>query len=246
MTSKFKLPILLIVAVSVVLAMLRLGVWQLDRADSKSQILQQQRSKAAQLELNLNSLVDAFDGDAKALNGLRFTPVIVTGRYLSMGTILVDNQVHQGKVGYQVYSPFQVIDSAAIILVNRGWVSVGESRQVQPTIDTPLTEQTLSGRLNYAHAKPPLWNDKYTVSQGSVWAYLPIPLYAKEFELKPLSLVLELAPDVSGSQFKIAWAEIDDEWVAKHQGYAFQWFAMALAFFIACLVLLIKKFKRHK
>ena len=170
-------------------------------------------------------------------------------------SIYVDNQVVAGQVGYRVFTPF-MLDGGQFVMIDRGWISVGSSRANLPEFTTPDIHQVLHGRLNSAPAQPPLWNDDYPVAQGSVWAYLPLDEYASQMQLTLLPLVVELAPlqadgaealetaDVvsnsGGAQFVIAWQNIGDEWVAKHQGYAFQWLMMAVAFFIACLVLLVR------
>jgi cytochrome oxidase assembly protein ShyY1 len=104
----------------------------------------------------------------------------------------------------------------------------------------------LDGRLNLPPTKPPLWDDDFEVSDGQVWQYLPINELTERLQLDLISMVVELAPDshnAGGDNLKRRWQSIDDKWVATHHGYAFQWFAMALAFFIATLVLLLRSVK---
>ena len=255
--SKIKVPLLLILAVGIVLAMLRLGVWQLDRAEQKAKLLNQVKGHAQLPPVDLFSLLDSFNADE------RFRNVTATGRYLVDKSIYIDNQVVEGQVGYRVFTPFLLNDpesqkdSSNTVMVDRGWISVGESRAKLPTFKSASETQTLLGRLNTAPSKPPIWNDKYPVSDGSLWQYLPLQEYATQMHLTVLPLVLELAPESpsgqiaselesdienkSEKQFKRIWADINDEWVAKHKGYAVQWFAMAFAFTIACLVLLIRQ-----
>ena len=253
MFSKIKLPILLVLAIVIVLAMLRLGVWQLDRAEQKTELLNQVKAYSRLPAAELKSLLGELDA------AMRFRKVVATGRYLAEKSIYIDNQVLAGQVGYRVFTPFLISESSAsintnnVIMIDRGWISVGESRAQLPAFISSAETITLAGRLNTPPAKPPIWNDKYSVSDGQLWQYLPLQEYAKQMQLTVLPLVLELAPELTDSelgsqleprpdpQFKRMWLEIDDEWVAKHQGYAFQWFAMALAFCIACLVLLIRR-----
>ncbi len=242
--SKIKLPVLLMLAVGMVLAMLRLGIWQLDRAEQKTEILNQLKAYATLPPVDLVSMLSEFSDE------MRFRNVIAQGRYLADKSIYIDNQVVAGQVGYRVFTPFLLANAktqkqpTTTIMVDRGWVSVGESRSQLPTFKTSVETLTLSGRLNTAPSKPPIWNDKYSVSEGQLWQYLPLQEYALQMHLSVLPLVLELAPEPSSNelkqQFKRIWADISDEWVAKHQGYAFQWFAMAVAFSIACLVLLLR------
>ena len=229
-------PLLCIIGIGLVLCMLGLGFWQLDRAEQKRDIVAQLESRTKQAPVPLSDLVVGSEVD-----DFRFRRVLLSGRYLANNNIFIDNQVVNSQVGYQVFTPFKLNDSELIVLVGRGWVSVGESRDVLPEILTSQAKLTLEGRLNNAPAKPPLWNDKYSVADGSVWQYLPIPEVANVLTAKVFPLVVELAPDASDSNTLVRkWPQISDQWVAKHQGYAFQWFAMAAAFFIACLVLLFR------
>lgn len=237
----YLLPIMLIVGVVVILAMLRLGVWQLDRAQQKQTLLDQVQQRA---DSEAKPLTQLHAGTA--LSGwqteFRFQPVKMTGQYHAHSTILIENQVLNKQVGYLVITPFEVQGLEQWVMVARGWVNAGATREERPNVSTPEGNVTIEGRLNAPPAQPPLWNSDYAVNQGEVWQYLPIDLYAKQIQQPVLPLMVELAPENAGTQgLHTYWQAINDQGVAKHNGYAFQWFAMALAFFVACLVLLIKK-----
>jgi len=257
-------PVLTIVGLIVLLGMLRLGIWQLDRAQQKREIVGQLESRTEQAIAPLSSIMSSLELknspelssspeqgksleaaiDKNLIDGLRFRRVSLNGRYLINSDIFVDNQVVNGQVGYQVFTPFSLSQSKVTVLVARGWVPVGESRQTLPSILTDSAELSLVGRLNKPPAKPPLWNDKYSVSDGAVWQFIPISEVAKVLRSQVFPLVVELAPEASDSSALVRkWPEVNDEWVAKHQGYAFQWFTMAAAFFIACIVLLVRSSK---
>ena len=231
-------PLLLIAALIIILSMLRLGVWQLDRAEQKRAILEQTKSQSEQPLVGIESLLDDFSLD------YRFREVSLDGSFLVDETFYIDNQTHNSQVGYHLMTPLQLKNSDITVLINRGWISVGESRQQLPKVNTPEGGVKIVGRLNLPAAQPPLWDEDYPVSSGAVWQYLPVQEYAAQMQRKVLPLVVELAPDQAGSEgLRQQWSTINDKWVAKHQGYAFQWFAMALAFFIACLVLLLRNRK---
>lgn len=234
-------PILIICAVIICLIMVRLGFWQLDRAEQKRVILNQSVTLSELAAVDLKSLMSEVNLDS---NKVRFRHVFSQGEYLHDESILIDNQVLDTRVGYSLLTPFKLSGTNTVVLVDRGWLPVGESRQQQPKFETPQAELALEGRLNLPYAEPPLWDDKFDVSNGIVWQYLPISLFSEESGLSVLPLVLELAPteidDMAKSGAKISWREINDEWVFKHQAYALQWFSMALVFFIACLIVLTK------
>ena len=232
------LPLLGVLAILLVLAMLRLGIWQLGRAEEKQIILDEHTNRSGLAAVTLSELREE---PAK----IRFRKVSLRGQFLPEKTVLIDRQVVNGRVGYQVYTPFADISSGRTVLVARGWISAGASRQDLPEIETPAGIVSLTGRLNIPPPKPPLWDDQFPVFDGPVWQFLPIEQYAAQMQIKLFPLVVELAPATQPpAALLIDWPPINDQWVAKHRGYAFQWFAMALAFFIACLILLIRRLAR--
>jgi len=238
-SKAWKRPVWALMALVLILVMLRLGVWQLGRADEKQSILDEllERSEMAPVELY------ALSRDNPSL---RFRPVTVVGEFQKDKTVFVDRQVSKGRVGYQVFTPLRLADGESV-LVARGWVPVGVSRESLPTVATPDGQVSLRGRLNTAPPKPPLWDDRYPVSQGAVWQYLPMQDYADQMRLKLFPLVLELAPDTNGAEaLEIDWPTIDDRWVAKHKGYAFQWFAMAFTLLIFSLFLQFRSLVTRK
>jgi len=231
---------LLAVAALMVIGMLKLGVWQLNRADHKMAILSQLQQGAAEKPVDLSALVTS---SGLNLSTERFRAVKIVGSYASDKSVYIDNQVLGSQVGYTLLTPFRLSNSDWWVLVDRGWLPVGVDRGVLPQFITQSGEHGLIGRLNTLPSIPPLWNDKYPAATGKVWQYLPIEEFSQKMGLKVLPLVVELAPDQASEIDKVLirqWSGIDDSWVAKHKAYAFQWFAMAAAFFIACCVLLYR------
>ena len=235
-----KLISLYILAGLVLVGMLRLGFWQLSRADQKNEILNQLQARASEVPVELQALIKSKGTD---LSAERFRAVEVSGRYSVDKSVYIDNQVLDSKVGYRLLTPFMPNDSEWWILVDRGWLPAGLDRSVLPRVITQSDEHSLVGRLNNLPAKPPIWDDQYAVASGQVWQYLPADEYGRKMGLKILPLVLELAPDQPAELDQVLirrWAQIDNKWVAKHKAYAFQWFAMAAAFLIACSVLVVR------
>jgi len=104
--------LLSIIAVTIVLAMVRLGFWQLDRAEQKQVIINQLESRAEQAATPIEQLFAVKNDD-----DLRFRKVSFNGRYLTNRDFFVDNQVVNGQVGYQVFTPFRVNASDQLLLV---------------------------------------------------------------------------------------------------------------------------------
>lgn len=234
----WKRPALLGLALVLILAMLRLAVWQLDRASQKQTIVDNKLQRSQLAAVSLASLDENSEQ-------LRFRSIEESGQFLPDKSVFVDRQVVKGRVGYQVFTPF-VSQAGHTILVARGWVSVGDSRAVLPVVETPTELVTVRGRLNLPPPQPPLWNEDFAVFDGPVWQYLPLHKYASQMQLNLFPLVLELAPATAAPvALEIDWPSIDDQGVGKHKAYALQWFAMAIALLIMSLLMLLKSIRQN-
>ena len=241
MSKYFKKPLLMLIGLLICLGMLRLGVLQLDRADEKQTLLDQVLERAQQPAVNLSSI--ATELNSADTQSSRFKRVMATGRYAPNHSIYIDNRVLNSNVGYAVLTPLKIDNSPWWIMVDRGWLSAGLSREKRPDFITSPKMQQLIGRLNLLPQKPPLWDEDYPVANGALWQYFSIAEYSAQTQLQILPLVLELAPESTSEvdpNLIRSWAKIDDQWVARHHAYAVQWFAMAAAFLIACIVLIIR------
>lgn len=197
-----------------------LGYWQLQRAGEKRS-LQGEYDTRAGLLVRVEPRVQPADA-------LRFYRVEASGVYEPGRQFLLDNRVQHGRVGYHVITPLRVRDSNVRILVNRGWVAMGEGRERLPVIDTPLTTVTVTGVATVPSDKGyrlPVQEDAGKTWQ-TVWPYLDLKRYGQSvsYPVQPVVILLD-ASHPSG--FVREWSRLDAG-IAVHQGYAFQWFALAL------------------
>ena len=120
------------------LLLLMLGFWQVQRATYKTTLQQAYavHGKAPYVP------IDQVDLSAPTSH---YRKVVVRGRYDSTHQVLLDNQVLSGQPGYHVYTPLQMAGMDAAILVNRGWVPLGNSRQQLPDIRLDNTNVKLKG-----------------------------------------------------------------------------------------------------
>ena len=65
-----------------------------------------------------------------------FLPVVIKGRYDAEHTFLLDNRILNGRVGFDIYTPLRLTDGRSI-LVNRGFLPQGRTRQDLPVFETP-------------------------------------------------------------------------------------------------------------
>lgn len=227
------LPTLL--ALLVMLAAVRLAIWQLERAESKQELLSSwEHAPALALE--------SVDADTP-----RFSRVEGRGRFDGEHHILLDNQTLQGRHGVHVYTPFRREPDGRVFLVNRGWIPAAypprDGRRALPReIPTPAETLAIGGTLN----DPPRVGAK--LGRAGALDEHDWPNLMTYFEIDRIREVL--GPEVDGRIIQLnadhpAGFEGRDWPVVnmppeRHRAYAFQWFLIALAVFVIWVVLFVK------
>lgn len=138
---KFK-PGLVPTLVTIILipVFIRLGYWQLDRAEQKRHMQQSYEQRTRLPSFRLEKRVDAKDE-------LEYRRVYVRGVFDEKHQVFVDNKVHKGKVGYYVVTPLRMTGSDKYVLINRGWVPAGVYRHELPDISVTSKMVTIHGVL---------------------------------------------------------------------------------------------------
>jgi surfeit locus 1 family protein len=215
--------------------LISLGFWQLDRAGEKRQMEQTFAERSALAELRPTG---ALDGDA---HDLRYRRIRVTGEYLRRKQVLMDNQVNNSQVGYQVYTALQIDDGPSCYLINRGWVPLGQSREQLPELPTTSGPVNVAGVLDTPPGVGIKLGDKARTGSGwpAVVQWLDIEVLTNDLGCDVQPLIVRLDPTENGG-FVRNWQRVvltPD----KHIGYAVQWFALALALVIIYIVVNFKK-----
>ncbi|WP_394129226.1 SURF1 family protein [Shewanella maritima] len=237
----------IIITVAVFSILVKLGLWQLDRAQKKNQWQQtlSERQQRSQLSFaQLQSLITEqshLNNEFASLTGyqvkLSATPVAQT-------VILLDNQVYQGQVGYLALQAFSVEVGQPWILVELGFTPASKDRRELPKIQ-PLSQLpiTIEGRI---------YQKQLNVVSHQLMAELSQPMRIQNLNIGELEHVLKhpilptvlqpnALPEIS---LPHPWQPIPLS-AQKHQGYALQWFTMAGVFL--CLMLWIAaKFTRRQ
>jgi len=216
--------------------LLSLGFWQLRRAEEKRTVIAQFAVGAATTK-NLS---------ASNVNDLPLLQqVIVQGHYASAQQVLLDNMPASkdaagfGHPGYRVLTPL-ISDTGQLVLVDRGWVPLGQTREDLPDIKVEDQTRTIRGRL--ADLPRPgirLQGAPDKPSWPRVLNFPTLPelqaIYGKTL-LPRIVLLGENEPDGYRRDWSARYsvAEFGPE---KHIGYAVQWFGMALALLVIYVVL---------
>jgi surfeit locus 1 family protein len=184
-----------------------LGNWQARRADEK-------RALAARLER-----------------------VAVAGEFVPQFTVYLDNKVRRGKPGYEIVTPLRLRGSSTHVLVNRGWVEAGKTRDVLPEVPTPRGELRIEGiALEHLPRSLQLMERGLRVRQN-----LSVPAYADETGLRLQPRVIEQhssAPDGLARDWPPHEAGAE-----KNEAYAFQWYALAA---LVAVLGLVFSFRRRE
>ena len=190
------------------------GSWQLDRAHEKERLQQAYDRGAADAPVAL--LAAPVEAEP-----LLFRRVEATGLFLPQAAVLLDNIVLGGVPGYHVVMPLKVAGSPKHVLVNRGWVAAGADRSRLPDVRTPVGSVTVIGIAVLPGRFLELSGAETT---GPVWQNLTIERYRRLMQLDIQPVVIEQHNDL-GDGLARSWGR-PDFGVAKHYGYAVQWFSL--------------------
>jgi len=230
-----RLPLKINVAVFVfsllVFALLiKLAVWQLDRADQKDIRLAKMASYQQQDAMNLSFIMQLKE-NKDALNDL---PIDLSGRFNNQQRFLLDNQVYKGRLGYRVVQLFEDKESGLTVLVNLGWVQGSIDRTFIPQFKE--VEGLVSFRGNVRILEPSI------ILQDQILKNEHWPQRIQSIEINKISKLLEkpLVPFIVYVDNKEELGYVKN-WVPivmppeKHLGYAFQWFSLAIAWVMLML-----------
>ncbi|MDB4029819.1 SURF1 family protein [Gammaproteobacteria bacterium] len=205
-----------------------LGVWQIERAAHKEGLLQAFNSEQESPPIRLTS------------QSPDWSRVFVDGIFDSSRQILIDNQIHKGKVGYKIFTPFR-FDDNKIVLVDRGWIAQGQSRSDLPQLNilekkSRIIATVTSPEQGVLAGSELLTNEWPRVSQTKA-----VEVIASAFKEPILDIVLVLDP---GSSQTTEFIQIKPFAITpvKHYGYAMQWFTMS----IVLLGMFLYALKREK
>ncbi|MBI3547223.1 MAG: SURF1 family protein [Gammaproteobacteria bacterium] len=218
---RFRLALMPSVIAAILLPLfLYLGYWQLQRAQEK-RVLQ------AQYDARAGGALVQVEPRLQPAAALQFYRVVARGYYEPERQILIDNRVHQGQAGYEIITPLRLQNSDVRLLVNRGWIPLGEDREHLPVIATPPGLQEVTGVATIPAEKVfTLAKPEASSARQLVWQHLDMQRYRQTagFPLQPVVVLLD--PESPAGGFTRAWSRLDSG-IAVHQGYAFQWFMLA-------------------
>jgi surfeit locus 1 family protein len=219
-----------VLAIVGVVATAYLGDWQLRRAAYKAELQQRLDFAAQQSPIHLSA-------QPVRTEDVAFYRVEAEGQFRGDLTILLDNRVHNGVVGYEVVTPLKLQQGTQTLLVNRGWVAAPPTRSETPAIMTPSGTVRLEGI-----ALPPpgkVFQLSSVPEAGQVWQHLSLDRFRERYRIELQPIVLEQRSDTGDGLIR-DWPR-PDTGIGKHRAYALQWFIMSGAIFLLYTVSNVRK-----
>ncbi len=218
MTARRRFWLLSVATMLGVAATLALGRWQLSRAAQK-QSMQQSQEAAARLPALDNQALLALPDPPQALH----RSVVLRGQWIAPHTVYLENRQMQGKVGRYVITPLRLEGSAAVILVQRGWLA---RNFLERTALAPLPTSDGIVQVRGFVAAPPARLYQFGGAEtGPIRQNLDPAAFASEIGVA-LAPVTVVQTDDARDGLLRDWPAVGSG-VEKHYGYAFQWFSLS-------------------
>ncbi|HMN44695.1 MAG TPA: SURF1 family protein [Povalibacter sp.] len=224
-----------VLVVRCVAGFIRLGLWQRHRAAEKEALIGRYGS-GGETPLELTA--------ATAGSLPQYQHVRAAGHYDTTHQILLDNMPSQhGQPGYRVVTPFELA-AGGTLLVDRGWVPMGRTRQDLPSVAVDTQSRDIAGR--YDSLPRPGIAMSAKDSTDSAW---PRVLNYPQQQQVETALGRPVLPGVllldaeRPDGYERAWQARFQFGPERHLAYAVQWFGLATA---AIVIYLIVSFRREQ
>jgi surfeit locus 1 family protein len=237
--------ILMFTLVGVVVTVV-MGSWQLRRADFKEALAAQ---TLAQGQLPILQNASLIELDSRAVNaksqsaGLAQRSVQLKGTWLHDHTAWLDNRFMAGRPGFYVVTPLQLTDSPVVVWVQRGWVARDvQDRTRLPELPMPAHPVVVQGKIIEGISRIyALGDDNGAAASISapaparasrIWQNLPVVTLGSQQRWLPVAVMQTVVEQADGAADAAPADGLLRQWpqadagVAKHYGYAFQWFAL--------------------
>jgi surfeit locus 1 family protein len=227
-TARHRAIWVFVATVASVLLTLRLGFWQLDRAQQKLNLQAGIDANAKLPALGAEALL----ADAQAAQAQVHRQVRLRGHWLQDKTVYLDNRPMSGRFGFLLVTPLRLEGRTEAILVQRGWAprDAADRSRLPPLPPLSTGSVEVLGRLTAAPSKVyQLAGDE----KGLIRQNLEVGAYGQEIAQSMLPLTVLQLDSANAAASSPAADGLLRDWPApdlglhKHYGYAFQWFALS-------------------
>ena len=206
-----------------------LGVWQIERGNTKTLILNE-------FENNMKKEPEYINEDSK-----KWDRVYVKGKWDDSKQILIDNIINNGIAGYKVLTPLRIDKTNQLILVDRGWIKRSKYREIIPNIEVMEIDEIVTGILELPELGLVLSDNLVSENWPKVSQTKNLEIISEEYDETIYPMILLADPLIKNSleYIKITPTNMTP---IKHYGYSAQWFLM---FVVLCLMYVWYGFKRN-
>ena len=204
-----------------------LGNWQARRADEK-------RALGARLEQEMRSTPVELPSRMVGAEEFVLKHVAASGRFVPEHTVYLDNKVRRGRAGYEVVTPLRL--NGVHVLVNRGWLEAGRTRDALPEAATPAGPVRITG---LALERLPHVLEAGRAASARVRQNIDIGEFARESGLRLQPIVIEQHSALADGLLR-EWPR-PDAGVEKHEMYTLQWYSLAG---LAVVLFIVLSFRR--
>lgn len=211
-----------VLVVALIIAMILLGFWQLQRLDDRRERNDAIESRTAEPVAVVGDLVSP--ADPLSIGGeFEYRIVEATGVYQPADEVLVRNRTYEGRPGYWVLTPLLLDDGDAVI-VNRGWIP----NDLGATPTPPAGQVRVLGMVQPSRTAEGLQRDDPAEGVLTEVARPDIGRLAQQisYPLLPVSIQLEAQAPPAGDLPRMLSRPALDE--GSHFSYAVQWFIFTI------------------
>ena len=206
-----------------------LGLWQIERAAEKDNIIE----KFNELQNNPHKPINTEDKFAN------WEPISSYGTFTQF-IILEDNALLDGQAGYKVYQYFRFEENSGVF-VNRGFIARGRLKNEVPEITTPSGQFLIKGSALYKNSNAFVKNieesDKRIIQEFNIGLISNVYPELRADNIRPYIFNLD-----KNDQFKFKEIEKPINMSSdKHIGYAIQWFGLCLALIVLTIIAFRRK-----
>jgi cytochrome oxidase assembly protein ShyY1 len=209
---------------------LSLGFWQLDR-------MQQKLTLAADIAKKEESRPLLANNKDWQLDEVKNHRMIARGVYLADQSVWLENRPHpQGRdpktgisTGFLVMTPLKLEDSQKLLWINRGWAPRNAmDREALPSISIPSGLVQVEGlAFEYPARVMSMGTQGSSAESQKIQQNLDIQKQSKYLGFDYLPFILREVAATNNDGLQRDWPSMTTG-VEKHQGYAFQWFALTV------------------
>lgn len=232
LSKKWLIPTLLVPLA--VAAMVRLGMWQLDRLEQRQAHNRQVQTmlSAEAVELSAQTILGP-DPEIKQedLAAWEYRTAHVRGEYDPSTGMIIRNQAWEQQPGVHVLTPLLIQGTDHAVLVDLGWIPQEEYREGQWKRYIQSGPVEVQGMIRTSESPPAFGGQSNPTPQTdqhiTAWNFIDIQAIQKQLPYSLLPVYIQAAPQAEQDSLPYRSQPDFDLTAGPHLGYAIQWFAFA-------------------